>query len=159
MLFGYLAPAYTLLGQERVVTFDIRETGKLSGEDYGYLLLAVFVGYALVRAFLWFIETRRLAIPWLILRRVVPLGTLLLMWVLWFSSALSETMLGVLLLLNLPAAVLASASAALPESVPLWGRVVIGSAGWWLGWYGAIRFAEWRAWTNVPVFLKIDSKE
>ena len=146
-------------GQERAVSFDPLETGKLTGEGYTILLLAAFVAYALVRVFFWFIESRRLSIPWQALRRIVPLGTLLLAWIIFLaSSVLSEALVGIFLVLNLPAVAVGGALVSLLHSAPRWQQAVVGSLGWWLGWYGAIRFAEWKAWSNVPVYLKIDTE-
>jgi hypothetical protein len=136
-----------LRGQERAVTFDIREAGELTWEDGALLLSAALAGYGLLRTFLWFIESRRLTIPWLTLRRVVPSGTLLLVWIiLLISAAPSEALLGVFLVLNLPGVALGGALASLFTSAPRWQQAIVGSVGWWLGWYSAIRFAEWRAW-------------
>ena len=147
-------------GQERAISFDPRETGELTGEDYTILLLAAFVAYALVRVFFWFIESRRLTIPWQALRRIVPLGTLVLAWIIFLaSSVLSEALVGVFLVLNLPGVAVGGPLASLLDSAPRWQQAVVGSVGWWLGWYGAIRFAEWMAWAGVPVALNIESKE
>ena len=147
-------------GQERAISFDPVETGELTGEDYTILLLGAFVVYALVRVFFWFIETHRLNIPWQALRRIVPSGTLILAWIIFLAaSVLPEVVAGVFLLLNLPAVIVGGPLVGLLDSAPRWQQAVVGSLGWWLGWYGAIRFAEWRAWSNVPVFLKIDQRE
>jgi hypothetical protein len=159
-LWWLLTCTRILGGQERVEFSDFHEgRGEVTWWDFTILLFAAPVCYALARAFASFIETRRLTIPWRTLRRTIPAGTLIIAWCVWWTQLSSEAWTIAFLIVNLPAAVVAGISIAVLRSVPVWFQAIAGSVGWWLGWYGAIRLAEWKAWANVPAVLNIDRKE
>ena len=157
--------AGTLQGQENLdIRFDPRETGELTWMDAAVMLLGCCVLYALWTAFAWLLQKHRLSIPWKALRLYVPSFTLTSAWIIfWVAGStrisfggIEEILLGIFALVNLPGVVVGGVMVAVIDSAQPWMKYVLGSAGWWVGWYGAVRFAEWKAWANVPVVLKVE---
>ena len=157
--------AEALEGQENLdIRFDPRETGELTWMEAAVLLLGCCVLYALWTALVWLLQKHRLRIPWKPLRFYVPTFTLTSAWIIfwvarstWLSfGGTEEILLGMFALVNFPGVVIGGVMVAVIDSAQPWMKYVLGSAGWWVGWYGAVRFAEWKAWANVPVVLKVE---
>ena len=131
----------------------------------------VFLGlYGAWRCVRWFIESRRATIPWRALKHGVPSATLVGGWVLsWMTGAVengphavaAERIAGFFYTITFPGVAGAGASIAAfnlihdMDKAPVWERLIAGSVGWWLAWYGVVRFLEWRAWANEPAMLDI----
>jgi hypothetical protein len=159
--------AGVIQGQESIsITFDPRETGELTWMSGVGLFSICCALYALWTVLIGFLQKHRATLPWHALRFYLPTMTLSSAWLVFGvarSSRLSlggagELLLGIFALANLPGVLVGGLTLTGVDLAPGWLQFILGSAGWWVGWHAAVRLAEWKAWVNVPVALKIEEE-
>jgi hypothetical protein len=167
-ILGLLGLSGCLLGQDDTgIGWDPpdREGLMVTSEDALNLLLVALAFVGLWKLLVWFLENRRESFNWEKARLWWPTGMVFLGWAMLglvnrgeSFQPVSGVVLLAFVLLNLPPLLTVAMMVRLLDDTfhaPLWAQLVAGSLTMWSGEYLLVRFAEWRAWSNVPVLLRL----
>ena len=134
-------------------------------EDALNLLLVALALVGVWKLLVWFLESRRESFNWEKARLWWPAGMTFLGWAMLglvnhgeSFQPVSGVVLSVFVLLNLPPLLIVAMMVRLLDNTfhaPLWAQLVAGSMTMWSSEYLLVRLAEWRAWSNMPVVLRL----
>jgi hypothetical protein len=138
------------------------------GLDLTWSVLLAFLAFGLVcyvlwRLMLWFAGKNTDAVGWRTKRYWWPTAMVACGWLsvaverAGLPGAVRDSVLGTLVILNLPALLVAKFLSQHLRWLPAWLLALFLSAIGWLVWYAIVRFLEWRVRERQPVSLHLTS--